>query len=78
MPSTKPVIPPSGGDLDGAEHAGPVELVVVAVVEVPRQPLRQQPTVDLDDPALVRFVADLDDAEHVVAAPGASPCSDGP
>ena len=31
-----------GRDLDGAQHAGPVELVVVAVVEVPRQPLRQQ------------------------------------
>ena len=70
MPSTKPVIPPSGRDLDGAQDSGPVELIVVAVVEVPGQPLRQQSTVHLDDPALVRFVADLDDTEHVAADPG--------
>src|SRR5215210_4370652 len=40
MPSTKPVMPPSGG----------------------------VSTVQLDDTAFVRFVADLYDAEHVVAS----------
>src|SRR4249920_2135224 len=57
-----------GGRLDRTQDAGAVELVVVAVVEVPRQPLRQLDAVEPDLATLVRLVADLDDAELAAGA----------
>ena len=44
-----------------AQHPGAVELVVVAVVEVPRQPLRELHAVQADPAALIGQVPDLDD-----------------
>ena len=61
IPSAKPVAALADAG-HAAQDAGQVQLVVVAVIEVPGQPRGDLPAVDLHDVALPRGLADLHDA----------------
>ena len=58
-PVAEPGEPALGHDLGRAQDARVVELVVIGMVEVPGQPVRQLPARDLDQPARSARAVDL-------------------
>ena len=53
-------------DLQGTQHSGAIQFVVVAMVEMPWKPLRKPLAVDLDHARAVRLTAHVDHPRHVL------------
>ena len=58
--------PALGRYFQRTQHAGAVQFIVVAMVEVPRQPLGKLLVIDLHDSRAMGFAAHVDDTRHVL------------